>query len=324
MDQSISFLDDESFMIYQKPMARTGETWQFEFRTNEAFGTLLNNIATSTRHDFMALEIVESKLRLLVGKGSNAVELIPDRFISDGQWHNLTLTYSPTSVEIAVDDTLNSASFANGSSQYIELEETFYLGGFDVRKRKRGSNKGLQATESSLKGCMKNIFVDRTQIGFPNVKVTHGVAVECLWKYPCIEKQPCILSSTCQQNGIEDFICYCDQAYCIRADYLDLYKIFSRSDLPDEVELLSISPMPVMEGDSVFLSQNFIDVIFDFRKIGIQDSGVLFHIIQPPKYGKVTTLPVGTDDTSNQTQVKFFSLIDLSTDKVSMGEELPI
>lgn len=39
------------------------------------------NLESSPRYDYMALEIIDSRLRLLVGKGSNAVELVPDKVI---------------------------------------------------------------------------------------------------------------------------------------------------------------------------------------------------------------------------------------------------
>lgn len=37
------------------------------------------NLESSPRYDYMALEVIDSRLRLLVGKGSNAVELVPDK-----------------------------------------------------------------------------------------------------------------------------------------------------------------------------------------------------------------------------------------------------
>lgn len=52
--------------------------------------------------DFVGLEIVDAKLRLLVRKGSNVVELVPERNISDGKWHNVTISYSPINVEVLV------------------------------------------------------------------------------------------------------------------------------------------------------------------------------------------------------------------------------
>ncbi|KAL1375850.1 hypothetical protein pipiens_017241 [Culex pipiens pipiens] len=312
----VSFLDDESYVILQKPTSRSGDRWSLEFRTNEPFGMLLSNIPTNPRYDFMALEIVESQVRLLVGKGSNAVELIPDRNVSDGKWHNVSVTYSPMLVDITIDDVTNSATFANGSSQMIELEEEFFIGGYDLRKKRKAFMKGARATESSLKGCIKDIVLDDHAVGFPNFKVTHGVTVDCVWRYPCIEKQPCIPSGQCHHQGIIDFICYCDQAYCIKADYADSYKIFSRSDLVLEKELMMINPMEVMEGGIAFLSPKYIDVLFDFTKSGIQEAGIIFHIVQPPKHGKVTIHSYGSESNASATQMKFFSHIDLTTDKV--------
>lgn len=218
--------------------------------------------------------------------------------------------------QIMVDDVMNSATFANGSSQMIELEEEFFIGGFDNRKKRKASMKGARSTESSLKGCIRNMVSDDHAVGFPNFKVTHGVTVDCVWRYPCIEKQPCIPSGHCHHQGINDFICYCDQAYCIKADYPESFKIFSRSEQVIHKELMMINPMDVLEGGITFLSPKCIEVLFDFNKSGIPESGIIFHIIQPPKHGKVTIHSYGAEGNSSATQMKFFSHIDLTTDKV--------
>lgn len=73
-------------------------SWNLELRTIETVATVLYNSGA----DFVGLEIVDAKLRLLVGKGSNAVELIPDRNVSDGKWHNISISYSPINVEVSL------------------------------------------------------------------------------------------------------------------------------------------------------------------------------------------------------------------------------
>lgn len=65
-------------------------------KTVENSGVVLYNSAA----DFIALEIVSSKLRFLVGKGSNAVELVSDKNVTDGKWHNVSVSYSPFIVEV--------------------------------------------------------------------------------------------------------------------------------------------------------------------------------------------------------------------------------
>lgn len=119
------------------------------------------------------------------------------------------------------------AQFANGSVNVIELDEEYFIGGLMELKKKKAMSKGLRAVEQNFRGCLRNIHIDKQMIGFPHMKVTHGVTTDCIWNYPCImEKSPCILSSVCQQYGVEEFICYCDQAYCIRADYTEKYKVY--------------------------------------------------------------------------------------------------
>lgn len=175
--------------------------------------------------DFVGLEIVDAKLRLLVGKGSNAVELVPEKAIADGEWHNVSISYSPIRVELTLDNSTQSATFANGSSNIIDLSEEYYLGGMLEYRKRRAIAKGLHSAEQSLRGCIRNIMVNNVQMGFPHLQVSRGTDVGCAWKYPCLSQAPCILSSECQQYGVDEFNCYCDQAFCIKADYMDPYKV---------------------------------------------------------------------------------------------------
>lgn len=74
------------------------DSWNFELKTIETVGMVLYNSAA----DFIALEIVNSRLRFLVGKGSNAVELVSERNVTDGKWHNVSIAYSPFLVEVLI------------------------------------------------------------------------------------------------------------------------------------------------------------------------------------------------------------------------------
>lgn len=74
------------------------DSWNFELKTIENVGMVLYNSAA----DFIGLEVVNSRLRFLVGKGSNAVELVSERNVSDGKWHNISIAYSPFLVEVRI------------------------------------------------------------------------------------------------------------------------------------------------------------------------------------------------------------------------------
>lgn len=128
-------------------------------------------------------------------------------------------------VKLTIDDALHQANFANGSSNIIELGEEYFIGGIFGVRRKKATIRSLKAVEHSTKGCIRNLVVDRQAVGFPHFKVTQGLQVDCLWKYPCLQKSPCIMSGTCSQFGVDEFICVCEQAFCIRADYMNPYKV---------------------------------------------------------------------------------------------------
>lgn len=218
---------------------------------------------------------------------------------------------------------MHSATFASKSINVLEIGEEYFIGGLSTFRQRKAVTRGLKA--QSFNGCIQHLMVDKHNVGFPHMKVTHAVEVDCVWKYPCLEKDPCISSGTCQQYDHDEFICYCEQAYCIKADYDEHYKIFTRSDMPREIELLSINPLQLLEGDSIFLSTNYIDVLIDYTRFGIMEAGVIFNIVSPPKHGKVIITSEGTAANATVSS-KVFSLIELSTDKVKYihnGAEQP-
>ena len=90
------------FMIHF--FSHFSDSWNLELKTIETVGMVLYNSAA----DFIALEIVNSRLRFLVGKGSNAVELVSERNVTDGKWHNVSIAYSPFTVEVAIEFRLES------------------------------------------------------------------------------------------------------------------------------------------------------------------------------------------------------------------------
>lgn len=223
-------------------------------------------------------------------------------------------------LQLVVDETIHSATFASKSTNVLEIGEEYFIGGLSSFRQRKATQRGLKA--QSFNGCIQNLLVDKHSVGFPHMKVTHAVEVDCVWKYPCLEKDPCISSGTCQQYEHDEFICYCEQQYCIKADYGEHYKTFTRSE--PEVELLSINPLQLLEGDSVFLSTGSIDVLIDYMKFGIMEAGIVFNIVSPPKHGKVSIATEGSGNSS--VSGKVFSLIELSTDKVKYihnGDEQP-
>lgn len=302
-------------------------SWSLEFRTIEPITTLLYNSGP----DFIGLEVVDRHVRLLVGKGSNVVELIAtETDVSDGRWHNATISYGPVAVELHVDAVPQRAEFANGSSQIIELGEEYLVGGINGyrKQRRRALERKLKAVDHSFRGCIRNLAVDRQPVGFPHFKITQGVQVGCVWQYPCLAagRGPCIASGQCEQFGVDEFNCRCEQAFCVRADYMEPYTIFTRGG--NRTRLVAVRPLQVLEAQAQFFTAQHIDVLLDYGQLDVGAESVVFSVAQPPKHGRISIGAAGdsgsggasttsnTTSNSNADQQRFFSLVDLNTDKV--------
>ncbi|XP_037957979.1 chondroitin sulfate proteoglycan 4 [Teleopsis dalmanni] len=305
---SVSFLNEDSFALMAKDSQNTGESLDLQFRTMEESGVLFFNGG----FDFVLLEIEDEMLKLTFNKAGSLVQISPNMSVSDGKWHRISLRYSGSMAELILDDTTHREMHANDTKPTINLEKSVFFGGVQEIMRRRLLNKGLRINDISFKGCMRGIRVNNQDLGFPQMKVSHHLAVNCVWKYPCVEYNPCLKSGVCNQYGVDEFICYCDQSYCIKADFQGPFKIFTETS--PELELLYVSPIELLEGGTVFLSPHFIDVLIDMRKYpSLSDTSIVFHVVQQPKYGQLLQF---SPEKNNFVQCRTFNMVDLSTDKV--------
>lgn len=51
------------------------------------------------------------------------------------------------------------------------------------------------------------------------------------------------------------------------------------------LEILSLNPVQVLEGENILVTTDNVNVILDYAKYGIRDSGVAFYVTQPPHHG---------------------------------------
>jgi len=117
----------------------------------------------------------------------------------------------------------------------------------------------------------------------------------------------------CAQHGVDYFRCFCDQPLCVKPDYVAGYKIFTKTSLPVDMEIVSLNTLSVSEGGHTLLTPNNIDVILDFPKFGVRDSGVIFYVVVLPKYGRIQVEQAWQRAQSSELK---FTMLDLSKDKV--------
>lgn len=87
-------------------------------------------------------------------------------------------------------------------------------------------------------------------------------------------------------------------------------QIYSNTTLPVNLEILSLSPLLVSEGEHVLVTSENIAMVLDIAKYGVEETGVTFTLVTPPTYGTLALdLLTSRNDHS-------FTLQDINQDKV--------
>ncbi|XP_071579797.1 chondroitin sulfate proteoglycan 4 [Temnothorax nylanderi] len=306
----VSFVEDGAFVAIPRPIPRSGSRWEFELKTGADSGLLLYNTGQSSYADYLGIELFEGKIRLLMNKGNGPTELTHGTPVADGKWHSVIVDFNPSGLGIAVDRHEKTMALPSGGNRFLDLADTLYIGGTELNKRARALSKGLRSGDVSYKGCIRNMVLDNRDLGLPDVKVSQGVVVSCVWGYPCIEADPCVSGASCMQLGVNSFRCNCDQSLCIKSNYAEDYKIYSNTTLPVNLEILSLSPLLVSEGEHVLVTSENIAMVLDIAKYGVEETGVTFTLVTPPTYGTLALdLLTSRNDHS-------FTLQDINQDKI--------
>ncbi|XP_076177820.1 chondroitin sulfate proteoglycan 4-like protein [Ptiloglossa arizonensis] len=302
----VSFVEDGAFTAIPKSIPRSGSRWEFELKTGAEIGLLLYNTVQSSNADYLGVELFKGKIRLLMNKGSGPTELIHDTPVADGKWHRVVVDFNPSGIGIAVDRQEKTIKLPSDGSHYLDLADTLYVGGTELNKRARALGKGLKSGDVSYKGCLRNMFLDNEELGLPDVKISQGIVVGCVWGFPCMEADPCVSDAVCSQLGVSSFKCECDRPLCIQPNYVEDYKVYSKANLPVNLEILSLSPLLVNEGKHVLVTSDNIAMVLDIAKYGVEEDGVIFTLVTPPTYGSLA--PLTTEHS--------FTLQDVNRDKI--------
>lgn len=89
-------------------------------------------------------------------------------------------------------------------------------------------------------------------------------------------------------------------------------QVFSKPTLPVDLEVLVLTPLTVAEGDNTLVTVRNVDVVLDYPKYGVRDSGVLLYLVEAPKHGRLEADL--WERSANKGLV--FTLLDLAKDKV--------
>ncbi|XP_053634278.1 chondroitin sulfate proteoglycan 4 [Cherax quadricarinatus] len=313
-DVAISFIRPGAYVAFQDSYPRTGGSIKTEIKTQSQHALLLYNTGPPSRSDFIALEIYDGHLRLILDKGNGAVGLNSSIYISDGVWHKLEAHFQPSYMELSVDDHIEDQPTHVGENKFFDLSGYLFVGGVEVNKQARAVSQGVRNGDKSLEGCIQNLSVGERSLSIRDAQVTQGIKAECQWAYPCL-KNPCVDGSRCIQEGTDGFKCECELALCVRQNFTTAYKVFTKTTLPYDLEVLSLTPLEVSEGGQALVTSRNLNLVLDYEKYGVRESGVLFHVITRPSRGHLDV------HMWRRPEETIFTLLDLNNDRVTYAHD---
>lgn len=190
-----------------------------KFTTVQTDALLLYNGRYNDKHDFIALEIVDSHLKFSYSLGSQATSVsLSSVSVSDGNWHKVTIDYKDRNVTLLVDDCdpiidealarlqaghgiatkrcSNSTSYADFANQQQQASGNEYRSLDLSSPMQIGALLSLPtefqiSTMNSFVGCLSDLFIDRQLVDLYTPIQDVGTQIGCPEKRSLCQAQSC-------------------------------------------------------------------------------------------------------------------------------------
>ncbi|KAM5222010.1 laminin subunit alpha-1 [Ctenodactylus gundi] len=177
-DASFHF-DGSGYSVVEKSLRATVTQIIMLFNTFSPNGLLLYLASNGTK-DFLSIELVRGRVRVMVDLGSGPLTLTTDRRYNNGTWYKIAFQRNRKQGVLAVTDVHNSSDKetkqgeAPGASSDLNRldKDPIYVGGLP---RSRVLRKGV--TSKSYVGCVKNVEISRST--FDLLRNAYGVRKGC-------------------------------------------------------------------------------------------------------------------------------------------------
>ncbi|XP_021120891.1 laminin subunit alpha-1 isoform X2 [Heterocephalus glaber] len=178
-DSSFHF-DGSGYSVVEKTMRATVTQIVMLFNTFSPSGLLLYLASNGTK-DFVSVELVHGRVRVMVDLGSGPLSLTTDRRYNNGTWYKIAFQRNRKQGLLAVTDVYNTSDretkqgeSPGASSDLNRLDkDPIYVGGLP---RSRIPRKGVMS--KSYVGCIKNLEISRST--FDLLRNSYGVGKGCV------------------------------------------------------------------------------------------------------------------------------------------------
>ncbi|XP_008118175.2 laminin subunit alpha-1 isoform X1 [Anolis carolinensis] len=180
-DEDIAFhFDGSGYSLVEKSLRSTVTQIILFFSTFSPNG-LLVYLASNGTKDFLSLELVDGKVKLMVDLGSGPLTLKTDSRYNNGTWYKISFSRNKKEGILAVMDAYNLSSKETkqgespGTASDLNRSDRdpIYIGGLP---RSRALRKGLSSR--TYVGCIKNLEISRST--FDLLKNSYGVRKGCV------------------------------------------------------------------------------------------------------------------------------------------------
>ncbi|XP_018058154.1 PREDICTED: protocadherin-like wing polarity protein stan [Atta colombica] len=209
---------------------------RLKFATELADGLLLYNGRYNERHDFIALEIVDSRVQFSFSLGdevTRAMATIPGG-VSDGQWHEVVVSYINRTVTVSLDDCDVALALKYGEKRlgpkwtcagrservleercglvtetchrFLDLTGPLQLGGLPAIP------SSFQIRNKDYVGCISDLYIDHVFIDLNSFVADNGTNAGCPEKTAFCASSPCRNNGKCREIW-SGFVCECEHNF---------------------------------------------------------------------------------------------------------------
>lgn len=166
----ITFTTMDAFLTLPTWRAPQSGSLGLKIRTNEANGVILFNMGAANgpeeRPDFVAIELLDGHVFLLINLGSGPVKVKGStKRVDDGHWHAIGLKRTGKSGRVTVDE--SAVDFiAPGTSSSLDLEGPLFLGAVGTTSLGKPHHGDLPpelwagALGFGFVGCVRDLNID--------------------------------------------------------------------------------------------------------------------------------------------------------------------
>ena len=312
-DEAISFIDEAAYVVFDAPQLSPGGRLSFDVRTRSVDAVVIYDFGCYVDSaSFLLLEIVAGRFKLRLG-GERPVAVTSSVTVDDGQWHRAELDFTLGSVAVVVDgQRVEQPLQLRGATPVIETASRLFVGGVSESTRRYVLSRQLEfiadtkALAVSLVGCVRNLVIGQTALGWRQATASRHLLTGCVWTYPC-QTEPCSRGTRCVEDGYDMYHCRCAMEQC---------RTESPSGRPASVSVegpVRLRELIVDEGGQRSVSTEHISIQVDYLKAGITDARVVFIARRLPVHGVVFV----AESLFAQTNVVSFSMSDLRHDRVT-------